>query len=396
MRLTKRVREVGDSATLVMSARAKAMRAEGIDVVNLSAGEPDFPTPPHVVEAAQAFLATGQIKYTATPGIPELRQAAADHIAERSGIEADPEAVLIGNGGKHLLYTAMQALAEEGDEVLFASPYWVSYPEMARLACARPVPIPVSAESGFQLTAEDLDRHLTDRSRILVLNSPSNPTGARLTLTNLEAVVARALEAGLWILSDEIYDQLCYEGQFRSPIALGDAARSRTLAINSLSKTYSMTGWRVGYALGPKELIRAMTRIQAHETSNVNSLAQVAAVAALTGDQSCVAEQRTVFAQRRDLICQGLAEMPGIQADRPTGAFYVFPRVSDHYGKRIGDRRIEGSTDFCLALLEEAHVATVPGVAFGNDEHVRFSYANSTEQIQEGLRRLRSFLDRLD
>lgn len=396
MRLARRVRDVADSATLVMSARAKAMRAAGIDVINLSAGEPDFPTPPHVVAAAQAFLATGQIKYTATPGIPELRQAVADRYAGRYGLDLAPENTLVGNGGKHVLYTALQALVEDGDEVLFASPYWVSYPEMAKLACGRPVPIACSVEDGFQLTAEKLAARLTPRSRVLILNTPSNPTGARLSRANLEAVVALAVERGLWILSDEIYDQLCYDDEpYMSPIGLGEAARGRTLALNSLSKTYAMTGWRVGFAVGPAELIRAMSRIQAHETSSVNSLAQVAAVAALTGDQSCVETQHAAFAARRRVMVAGLSEMPGFVCPEPDGAFYAFPKVSSLYGRRLGERRIEGSMDLSLALLEEAQVATVPGIAFGDDAHIRLSYATSIEQIEIGLQRIQGLVDRL-
>ena len=396
MRFARRMREVGDSATLVMSARAKAMRAGGVDVVNMSAGEPDFPTPPNVVEAAQRFLAAGLVKYTATPGMPELRSAVAAQYSRNYGPELAAENVIVGNGGKQVLYGALQVLVDEGDEVLFASPYWVSYPEMTRLACGRPVPIPTSAADNFQLTAELLESHLSERSRVLILNTPSNPTGARLSRANLEAVVSLAVERGLWILSDEIYDRLCYDDEpYMSPLGLGAAVCARTLALNSLSKTYAMTGWRVGFAVGPAELVKAMGRVQAHATSNVNSLAQVAAIEALGGDQTRVVEQREAFDTRRKITFAGLRQIPGFACPEPQGAFYAFPRVADLFGKHLGDRRIEGSMDFSMALLEDANVATVPGFAFGDDDHIRLSYATSTAQIEEGLRRIRDLVQRL-
>jgi len=399
MPFTRRVREIADSATLVMSARAKAMRSSGIDVVNMSAGEPDFPTPPNVVEAAQAFLAEGQIKYTATPGIPELRSAAAARYAGmRSVPELRPENILVGCGGKHVIYTALQTICDDGDEVIFASPYWVSYPEMVKLAGGRPVVLPTRADQGFALDPEALRAAITPRSKAIIINTPSNPTGMRMDAASLEALAKIAVEHDLWILSDEIYDELCYAGEaYLSPISLGPEVRAHTLALNSFSKTYSMTGWRIGYAAGPVELIKAMSKVQAQSTSNACTLSQMAALEALTGNQSIVAERREAFAARRRRMVDGIRAIEGFSIARePQGAFYVFPSTSDLYGSRLGEREINGSMDLSMALLEEAHVATVPGVAFGDDAHIRLSYAISDEQIDEGIKRIAAMVGRLE
>lgn len=394
--LAERVRDVADSTTLVMSARAKAMKAAGIDVVNLTAGEPDFPTPRPIVEAVLAFLSDGQVKYTPTLGLPELRAAAARRYAEAYDLPLVPDNAIIGCGGKHVLYTAFQALCDAGSEVLIPSPYWVSYPEMARLASAVPVLIP-TAHSGYVLDPEALRAAITPRSRVLVLNSPSNPTGMRLPPQVLADLLRIAAEHNLWVFSDEIYDQLCYDGEpYLSPIALGPGAMERTVVVNSLSKSYAMTGWRIGYAIGPTAVIEAMGRVQAHETSNPCTVSQVAALAALSGDQTTVAEMRERFDARRRLMFDRVSRLPGWTCPEPQGAFYVFPRVDGTFGRRSpGGRWLQGSLDLALALMEEAHVATVPGVAFGEDACLRLSYATARAQIDEGLRRIAEWLGRL-
>ena len=395
--LAERVRDVADSTTLVMSARAKAMKAAGIDVINLTAGEPDLPTPRPIVDAAMAYLEQGHVKYTPTLGLPELRQAAARRYGETCGIELTADNAIIGCGGKHVLYTAFQALCGPGDEVLIPSPYWVSYPEMARLASATPVVVP-TARTGYILDPEALREAITPRSRVLVLNSPSNPTGLRLPLSTLNAVIRIAIEHNLWVFSDEIYDQLCYDGEpYVSPIAMGTGAVERTVVVNSLSKSYAMTGWRIGYAIGPAAVIEAMGRVQAHETSNACTISQVAALAALTGDQSMTVEMRERFDARRRLMVDWVRRLPGWVCPEPQGAFYVFPRVDGIYGRRSpGGRWLEGSLDLALALMEEAHVATVPGVAFGEDACLRLSYATSRAQIDEGMRRVSNWLAQLE
>jgi len=394
MTFARRVREVGDSATLAMSARAKAMRQAGIDVVNLTAGEPDFPTPPAVVEAAAAFLADGQVKYTATAGMPELRGAIAERAAERYGAPVAREQALVTCGGKHAMYLALQALVDEGDEVAFGSPAWVSYPEMIKLAGGRPIPVPTRVEDGFRLDAAAVRERLTERTRALILNSPSNPTGARLRRDDIVDLVDLALSRGLWILSDEIYDRLCYDGApYVSPMMLGPEARARTIVSHSFSKTYSMTGWRIGYALGPADVVGTMNRIQDHETSNANTLAQVAALAALTGDQTVVGERRDRFDARRRVMFDAVRRLPGWVCAEPQGAFYVFPKVDALFGLRsAGGRLIQGSMDLATALLEEVHLASVPGVAFGDDRHIRFSYATPRDAIAEGMGRVGEFV----
>jgi aspartate aminotransferase len=390
MPVSKRVRDVGASMTLAMSARAGEMRAGGANVINLSAGEPDFPTPPAVVDAARAFCQAGQVKYTAAAGTPELRDAVASIYAERHGIDIERGNVVVNCGAKHSLYVALQVLCDEGDEVVFASPYWVSYPEMAKLASAVPVPVPTRAEAGFQLEPDALAAALTDRTRVIVLNSPSNPTGAVTKAEYVTSIAEMAVERDIWILSDEIYDQLCYGGvEAVSPMSLGPDVRSRTIVTNGVSKTYSMTGWRIGYAVGPAEIIDAMVRLQSHETSNPSTVGQVAALAAITGDQSVVAERRVIFEQRRRLMLDGLRSIPELECDEPQGAFYVFPKASALYGRRSAGGDIGGSLDLSMRILEEANVATVPGVAFGDDDHIRLSYATSEEDIEEALRRIR-------
>ncbi len=394
MTYARRVRDVGDSATLAMSARAKALRQQGVDVVNLTAGEPDFPTPPHVVAAAAEFIAGGQVKYTATAGMPELRVAVAEHCGTAYGVPVDPAQTLVTCGGKHALYLALQALVDADDEVVFASPAWVSYPEMIRLAGGRPVPVPVCVEDGFALHVDAVRERLTDRTRAIIVNSPSNPTGARLPHACLRDVVALAVERGLWILSDEIYDRLCYSPEpYLSPMMLGPEARARTIVSNSFSKTYAMTGWRIGYSVGPVDAIRTMGRIQDHETSNANTVAQVAALAALTGDQAHIAERLARFDARRRLMYAGIQALSGWVCAEPQGAFYVFPKVEHVFGARTaGGRVIDGSMDLCAALLDEVQLATVPGAAFGDDRHIRLSYATPSAVIADGLRRLTTFV----
>ncbi len=395
MTFARRVQAVGDSATLAMSARAKAMRQAGIDVVNLTAGEPDFPTPPAVVQAAAAYLAAGQIKYTATAGMPELRDAVAARSAALYGAPTARDETLISCGGKHALYLTFQALLDEGDEVLIASPYWVSYPEMVKLAGGCPVCVPTRVEDGFSVDLDAVRSRLTGRTRAIILNSPANPTGARLPHANIHALVELALEHGLWILSDEIYAELCYSGEpYLSPMMLGPEVRARTVMSQSFSKTYSMTGWRIGYVIAPADLVRVMNRVQDHETSNANTLSQVAALAALTGDQAIVAERRERFDARRRLMFDGIRALPGWICAEPQGAFYVFPKVDSLYGRRSpGGTRIEGSMELSNVLLDEVQVATVPGVAFGDDRHIRLSYATSREVIREGLRRIAGFVE---
>ena len=398
-----RISEITASLTLAISARAAEMRRQGVDVIDLSTGEPDFPTPPAVIEAAAAYLRVGQVKYTAVAGLPELRDAVAEKVGAECGLPVRRVQVIVTNGVKHGLYSALQVLCNPGDEVVLASPYWLSYPEMARLAGASAVAVPTRQEDGFELDPAALEASITDRTRILILNSPSNPTGAVLSARTLANLVEVALRHDLWILSDEIYDKLVYDGTCHvSPLTLDlpdrerAALRERTILFNGVSKAYAMTGWRIGYAVGPEAVIDAMERIQSHETANPNTLAQVAALAALSGDQAVVESNRRQFDARRRLMCDAVAAIPGWVNREPKGAFYVFPNVAALYGRQTpAGVTLTGSMDLAMQLLDEAHVATVPGVVFGDDAFLRLSYATSPERITTGVRRIAEFVGQL-
>ena len=394
---SSRARAIGDSATLVMSAKAKAMRAQGLDVINFSAGEPDFPTPAPAVEAAQAYLAKGFIRYTASMGLDELREAVAARYSAMYGLQFDAKEAIIGSGGKQVIYNAVQVICEAGDEVIIPGPYWVSYPAMVTLAGAKPVVVSSRFEDEFDLDVEELRSAVSPRTKALIINTPSNPTGMRLSRTNLEEICALAIEHDLWILADEIYDELCYDSEpYLSPIALSPELRARTVALNSFSKTYSMTGWRLGYAIGPADLIAAMGRIQAHQTSNPCTLSQVAGIAAMRSASDIVAERRDSFKLRGELMYKLMRDLPNIDCLQPQGAFYVFPKMDHYYGKHFGDQLIQGSMDLSLCLLENALVATVPGEAFGDDRHIRLSYPTSEDLIRDGVARVAEVLAEID
>lgn len=397
MIVSHRIRDVAPSITLATSARAAELRESGVDVANLSAGEPDFPTPASVIEATRAVFESGKITYTAAAGLPRLRDAVAGVVKERFGGGTRRENVVVTCGAKHALYLALQVLCDDGDEVLFASPYWVSYPEMARLAGAAPVAVPTRAEDGFRPDPAEVEKRITDRTRVLLVNSPSNPTGAVLGKDDLAALVEVANRHGLWVLSDEIYDQLYY-GDTR-PAGLFDLppdAVERGIVVNGISKTYGMTGWRIGWAIGPADVVKWMARVQSHETSNANTLAQHAAIAAVTGDQSEVERRRHEFDARRRLMLDAVRAIPGVVCPEPQGAFYLFPKVSSWYGRKARGQVIEGSLDLSASLLDVAAVATVAGVAFGEDDCIRLSYATSADRIEEGVARIARYVDELE
>ncbi|MGE5507191.1 MAG: pyridoxal phosphate-dependent aminotransferase [Chitinophagales bacterium] len=392
MRLSERIQAVAPSATLAVDALVRKARAEGVDVVGFGTGEPDFDTPEHIKEAARAALAAGATKYTATGGTAELRAAICDDL-ERRGLLYPPNQVMATTGGKQALYNAFQVLLNPGDEVLIPAPYWVSYVEMVRLAGGRPVIVPAVEEEGFVPRLEALTGACTARTRALVINSPSNPTGEIWPAALLAQVAELALARDLILISDEIYADLVYDGASALSVAgLSPDLKERTLVVNGVSKTYAMTGWRLGYAAGPAPLIQAMENLQSHSTSNPSALSQAAAVAALTGPREPVERMRQEFAARRSLMVEGLRRLPGVSCRLPAGAFYAFPNVSGLYGRTIGGEVVYDSTSLARALLQEARVAVVPGVAFGDDLHLRFSYATSRERIAEGLARLAAVL----
>jgi len=389
MTISQRARNLVPSATLAIAATARRLRAQGIDVIGFGQGEPDFDTPDHIKEAAIQAIREGFTKYTATGGIDELKDAVASKLKRDNGLTYARNQVLISCGGKHTLYNVFQALLDPGDEVIIPAPYWVSFPEQVKLCGGTPVFVQTSEREGFRLHRALLERAVTPRTKIVVLNSPSNPSGAALTRKELEGIAALAVERGFWILSDETYEALVYDGyQHVSIASLGDQVYARTILANSLSKAYAMTGWRVGYAAGAAEVIKAMDGLQSQETSNPTSIAQRAAVAALVGPQEPTHRMREEFARRRRYIVDRLNAMPGITCLNPEGAFYVFPNVSGMYGKHYGGTIIRNSSDFTSYLLEAGRIAVVPGIEFGNDEHVRISYATSLENIEKGMDRM--------
>ncbi|HEY8551985.1 MAG TPA: pyridoxal phosphate-dependent aminotransferase [Thermaerobacter sp.] len=392
MHLSARARGIQPSVTIAIDTRAKALKDAGEQVINLSAGEPDFPTPRHVCEAAVAAIEAGFTRYTPAAGIAELRRAIADKHRRDNGVEYAEDEIVVSSGGKHALFNAFMALCDPGDQVIIPAPYWVSYPEMVRLAGGEPVIVETGPETGFKLTPEALRRALGPRSRAVVLNSPNNPTGAVYTREELDALVAVAVEAGLWIVTDELNEHLIDEGEHVSIAALRPEYRERTILINGVSKAYAMTGWRIGWAAAPRPVAKAMAAIQSQATSSVNSIAQKAAVAALTGPQDDVAAMREEYRRRRDLVVDGLSRLPGIDVERPAGAFYVYPSVRGLLGREIGGRRVDDDVALAEALLEAARIAVVPGTAFGTPGYLRLSYATARSDLEEALRRLGQLL----
>ena len=396
MALADRLKTLAPSSTLAVQAKAKELRARGVDVVSFGAGEPDFDTPERIKDAALQAMRRGQTKYTEVGGVPELRAAVCAKFKRDNGLDYEPADVLVSVGAKHTLFNVVVALINPGDEVLVPSPYWVSYPEQVRLLGGVPVEVPTSEATGFDLDPDRLATAVTPRTKLIVVNSPNNPTGAVFSRAALEAVARLAVERRLWVVSDECYEALTFEGRHVSIASFGPEIKARTIVVNTCSKAYAMTGWRIGYAAGPRALIRAMTDVQSQVTSNPSSIAQWAAVAALTGPQDEVAKMAGEFDRRRRLIISGLNALPGVRCVMPRGAFYAFANVSGLFGKTWrkadGAVALESSLDVTAFLLEEARVAVVPGRDFGSDAHVRLSYATSDALISEGLARMAAAL----
>lgn len=390
MKISRRASKVQPSPTLAITARARAMEAAGIDVVSLGAGEPDLDTPPHVKRAGVEAIESGFTRYTATPGIPQLRRAIAQKHLRENGQAYEETEIIASVGAKHALYNAFQALLDEGDEVLIPAPYWVSYPDMAILAGATPVIVPTFAEDGFVPRPEEIAKRLTDRTAAIVLNSPSNPTGSVWGWKAL-AEIAKVLEGhGCAIVTDDIYEHLVYTDEpFANILNVAPHLRDRTIVVNGLSKSFSMTGWRIGWALGPKEVIAAMQRIQDQSTSNPTSITQKAAIAALEGGNDFVEGMREKFDERRRFVEKRLSEIPGIACPKIGGAFYAFPDVRPLLQMSFRGEPLAGSSArLCEILLEEYRVATVPGSAFGAEGFLRLSFATSMEQLEKGLDRI--------
>ncbi|MDZ8110725.1 MAG: pyridoxal phosphate-dependent aminotransferase [Nostoc sp. DedQUE12a] len=384
MKLAARVSQVTPSLTLAIAAKAKAMKAEGIDVCSFSAGEPDFDTPAHIKAAAAKALDEGKTKYGAAAGEPKLREAIARKLKTDNGLDYKSENVIVTNGGKHSLYNLIVALIDPGDEVIIPAPYWLSYPEMVTLVGGVSVIVPTDASTGYKITPEKLRKAITPKTKLFILNSPSNPTGMVYTPAEIKALAEVIVDADIFVVSDEIYEKILYDGAEHISIgSLGKEIFDRTLISNGFAKAYSMTGWRLGYLAGPVEIIKAASSIQGHSTSNVCTFAQYGAIAALESSQDCVEEMRQAFAKRRQVMLDRLNAIPGLSTAKPDGAFYLFPDISKTCLK---------SLEFCDALLQEHQVAVIPGIAFGADDNIRLSYATDLATIEKGMDRLEKFV----
>ncbi|RME46516.1 MAG: pyridoxal phosphate-dependent aminotransferase [Deltaproteobacteria bacterium] len=396
MRLASRIAPIEDSPTLAITARAKAMRQAGIDVVSFGAGEPDFPTPAHIRRAASEAMEAGFTRYTPAAGIPELREAVARRLEARHAIPYRTEEVIITCGGKHALYNLAQVLLDPGDEVVVITPHWVSYPPIVRMAGGIPVFLPTSEAEGFQIDPRALRRCLTPKTRAVILNAPANPTGTVYAAETLGAIAQELHDyKDVVVISDDIYVELSYVGEVPSILRIAPSLRERTVVVGGASKAYAMTGWRIGFAAGPVEIIAAMKRLQSHSTSNPTSFAQKGALAAFTGPQDVVVEMREAFEARRRVMLDRLAAIPGISCVPPDGAFYAFPNVSAIFGAETARGTIAGSLDLAAYLLEEARLAVIPGIAFGADRYIRLSFATSLSEITRGLERLEAAFRKL-
>lgn len=386
LKLAERVERIGVSATLAVVQEADRLRAQGVDLVDFGPGEPDFPTPDHIKRAAVRALEENFTKYTAAAGTAELRRAACDWHRRELGSNYQPAECVITVGGKHGVFQAVCALIERNQPVLIPAPYWVSFPEIVRYAGGRPVFVPTDEANGFRLTAADIERAWVDGTRLVILNSPNNPSGAVLDAGEWQRILHLCRERGAWLLSDECYSHFVYDD---APFSIGSLPEAAGAAIicASLSKTFAMTGWRVGYTLAPEPIVKAMTRLQSHSTSNVTSIAQKAALAALTGPMDTVKAMLAEYTRRRARILDGLRRIPSLTCAEPRGAFYAYPNI----GAWMRARNVKSTTEVARRLLTEAHVAVVPGEAFGTDQHLRLSYATSLERIEEGVRRLEKF-----
>ncbi len=393
MRLAERTKSIKPSPTLSMNAKATALKAAGEDITNFGVGEPDFDTPENIKEAAIRALREGFTKYTAVGGIDELKTAIIEKFKNDNGLSYEKAEILVSCGAKHSLYNIAEALFGPGDEIIIPAPYWVTYPDQVLLNDAKPVIVTTDESNSFQLTPELLKEKLSSKTKALILNSPSNPTGLAYDRNTLEMIAQMAVEHDFYVISDEIYEKLVYDGFKHVSIAsFGEEIKERTVVVNGLSKSHSMTGWRLGFTAGPKDITKAMTNIQSQSTSNATSIVQKAAVEALTGPQDFLPKMMSEFDKRRKYMIQRLNTMDGVSCKMPVGAFYAFPNMSAHFGKKHGDSAINNSLELSTYFLEHAKVATVPGSAFGDDKFIRLSYATSMDTIQKGLDKIEKAL----
>ncbi|UCG05995.1 MAG: pyridoxal phosphate-dependent aminotransferase [Desulfobacterales bacterium] len=395
--IVDKIKRMGESQTIAISEKAKQLKKQGVDVISFATGEPDFDTPDNIKEKAIASIRAGHTKYTAVAGIDELKAAVCAKLKRDNHLDYTPDQVLVSCGAKHTMYNISQVLFDAGDEVIIFAPYWVTYPAQVQLAGAVPVFIDTTKSSDLTLSGDDLQNAITDRTKAIILCSPSNPSGKVYRQKELEIVARSAIENDLIIIADEIYEKLVFDDfKFLSIAALGEDVKERTITVNGVAKAFAMTGWRIGYAAGPRQIIDAMRKIQGQATSNPNSIAQHAAVEALLEGSASTERMRKEFQRRRDVMVESLNAIEGFSCRKPEGAFYAFPRVSPLYSRAFGDRIIKNSVDLCSYLLDEAHAALVPGAAFGCDEYVRLSFATDLESIKTGLERIKQAVEKLN
>ena len=396
MEYSRKAKNINPSITLAITAKAKALKAEGVDVVSFGAGEPDFNTPKNIIDAAIRAMEEGKTKYTPTAGIIELREAICNKLEKDNNLKYNPNQIIVSTGAKQCLADVFMAILNPGDEVIVPTPYWVSYPELIKLADGTPVFVEANEKAGYKYTIEDLEKVVTDKTKALVLNSPNNPTGTIYQKEELEVIAEFAKKHDILIISDEMYEKLIYDGEKHISIAsLSQDAYERTVVINGVSKAYAMTGWRIGYAAAKEEIIKLMVSVQSHVTSNPNSIAQYASVEALNGPTDELVKMIAEFDNRRKFMVKRIGEMEGLDIIYPKGAFYLMINVSSVYGKAINRKIINSSLDFSAELLEEEKVAVIPGAAFGLDKFIRLSYATSQKDIEEGLNRIENFIKKL-
>lgn len=394
--LSKRAQNIKDSITMAISAEAKRLKGEGKDILSFSAGEPDFDTPEFIKQAAKEALDAGKTKYTAASGIPELKKAVCDKLKRDQNLDYAPDNIVISCGAKHSIFNVLMALIEEGDEVIIPAPYWVSYPDQVEIMGGTPVIIESLESNNFRITPEQLEKAITPATKLVVLNSPSNPTGSVYTREELTALSKVIEKHNVLVLSDEIYEKLVYDGEHVSILECNPAIKDKTIIVNGVAKAYSMTGWRIGYLAAPKAIASAVGKLQSQSTSNPTSIAQWASVTAIEKGDTAIEEMKKAFVERRNVMIEGLNQIDRITCLKPEGAFYAFPNVSSFYGKRYQDKVITNSLEFCEYLLKDQLVACVPGIGFGAPNNIRFSYATSLDEIKKGLDRVKAFVAKLE
>ncbi|MGM0437038.1 MAG: pyridoxal phosphate-dependent aminotransferase [Bacillota bacterium] len=397
MKLSERSQKVNASMTLALSAKAGQMKADGYDVVSFGAGEPDFNTPEHIAEAGKEAIDKGFTNYTPAAGTKDLKKAVQKKFKEDNNLDYDLDQIIVSNGAKHSLFNTFQTILNPGDEVIIAQPYWVSYPETVKLGGGVPVYVEAKEENDFKMKISDIEKAVTEKTKAIILNSPNNPTGCVYNREELQAIADLAVKEDFFVVSDEIYEELIYgDNEHISIASLGEEIKERTIVINGMSKAYAMTGWRIGFAAGPKEIVEIMSNIQSHATSNPNSIAQYASKVGLNGSKEVTKKMVKAFKERRNYMVEKINEISNVSCKKPEGAFYVMMNIEKLMGKKYEDKEIEGSMSFADILLEESKVAVIPGKAFGNDKFVRLSYATSLEDIKRGLERIKEFVNKVN